>query len=150
MDNRLDSALQHASPPLRDRIAKRLAKIKNLEDVRTQELFDRDSKRLDARNRAVYKQLGLDMPEKTIDDDETVIADDIVTNHYDGGSRLILPLVLAASLGAGGIGAAVPTMLMLIQNQKPPAQQTVERIRGKLRFYLPDGKEVPTVERQDD
>ena len=91
-----ESELQHAHPKLRDRILETYAKVKGLGLLQAQEMFQRDSKRLDARARAVYAKLGL--PVKAMsDDDETVLGDKITQNSGALAAAILGGSVVVAS-----------------------------------------------------
>jgi hypothetical protein len=132
-----DSDLKDASPSVRDLILKGFAKIKGLEMVRTIQLFDRDSKRLDDKSRAVREQQGLKMSKKKADD-ETVLGDKI-TQSFGGLVALGTAAVMA---GAGWMiwPTSTPPKPLPVQPPAVVQPQPAEPLLREVEILFYDGK----------
>jgi len=135
--------LATASPQLRDRILGKLSKIKNLEALTATKMFERDSRRLDARSRAVQQKLlggrGVDAGS---DDDRTVIADDI---HIVQPAGRALPLLLSAAFGSSLVLAAAAWLFRPAADPPakppPPAASPLDS-EYEIRFDDADGQPI--------
>lgn len=94
------------------RLARKVSKSEGLEYLITLNMFDRDSRRLDARSRATYRAQGLDVPDAS-EDELNVIADDI-HQHYGVTWKEL------AALAVVGLGLIV----WLARMPVAPARQT--------------------------
>ena len=100
--NLTEQEWKQASPTLRDRILEKYARITGLSLVQTQQTMNRDSRRLNAKARAAYKKLGLQLPDE---DQETIILG-------DNNQPQTLTLPTAIVLVVGGLLAMLLVLLM--------------------------------------
>lgn len=110
--------LNRASQPLREKILASYAKIKGLELLQTGQSIARDSRRLDARARAAYRNLGVDVSNDP--PDENVLGNKTI-NNFGAVPALLISVALMAAAGLLAYAMARPdtTSTTVIQPATP-------------------------------
>ena len=124
----ISESLQNEPESLRKSIISGMAKLKGLDLLTAANAFQRDQVRLNERQRAYYRKMGLDVPERTEDDDtiHNILADNITINDGDerkqsvnGNTKTTSPR-LAAALAVGSVLAGAGGMAAYNALNKPP------------------------------